>query len=88
MSIVINGFNKNNNFVKNVSKDELKVGDIIKSSQYSSNMQVIAILDKCFNYVNCKANSKIIRSTFVLGLRKRRTLSTERSYSEYGGDVH
>ena len=33
---------------------DLKVGDIIKSSQYSSNMQVIAILDKCFNYVNCK----------------------------------
>ena len=33
---------------------DLKVGDIIKSSQYSSNMQVVAILDKCFNYVNCK----------------------------------
>ena len=43
--------------------------------------------NKSFNYVNCKANSKIIRSTFVLGLRKRRTLSTERSYSEYDGNV-
>ena len=32
----------------------LKVGDIIKSSQYSSNMQVIAVLDKCYKYVNCK----------------------------------
>ena len=32
----------------------LKVGDIIKSSQYSSNMQVTAVLDKCYKYVNCK----------------------------------
>lgn len=32
----------------------LKVGDIIKSSQYSSNMQVVSVLDKCYRYVNCK----------------------------------
>ena len=32
----------------------LKVGDIIKSSQYSSNMQITAVLDKCYKYVNCK----------------------------------
>lgn len=33
---------------------DLSVGDMIKSSQYSSNMQVVNILDKCYKYVNCK----------------------------------
>ena len=36
------------------TNSDLKVGDIIKSSQYSSNMQVISVLDKCYRYVNCK----------------------------------
>lgn len=36
------------------TNSELKVGDMIKSSQYSSNMQVVNILDKCYNFVNCK----------------------------------
>ena len=36
------------------TNSDLKVGDIIKSSQYSSNMQVVSVLDKCYKYVNCK----------------------------------
>ena len=36
------------------TNSDLKVGDIIKSSQYSSNMQVVSVLDKCYRYVNCK----------------------------------
>ena len=36
------------------TESDLKVGDIIKSSQYSSNMQITAVLDKCYRYVNCK----------------------------------
>ena len=36
------------------TESDLKVGDIIKSSQYSSNMQITAVLDKCYKYVNCK----------------------------------
>lgn len=36
------------------TESDLKVGDIIKSSQYSSNMQITSVLDKCYKYVNCK----------------------------------
>ena len=36
------------------TESDLKVGDIIKSSQYSSNMQIIAVSNICYRYVNCK----------------------------------
>ena len=37
------------------TNSDLKVGDIIKSSQYSSNMQVVSVLYKCYIFVNCKS---------------------------------
>ena len=36
------------------TESDLKVGDIIKSSQYSLNMQITAVSNICYRYVNCK----------------------------------
>ena len=64
----------------------LKVGDIIKSSQYSSNMQVVSVLDKCYRYVNCKtgdlsmecnsANCFVIRELVIQDKEENRIYGT------------
>lgn len=34
------------------SSDDLKVGDMIKSPQYTTNMQVVKVLDESYKYFN------------------------------------
>lgn len=69
------------------TNSEVVVGDMIKSPQYSSNMQIVGILDKCYKYVNCKTGDLSMECTSTNCFEIRELVIREQEESKVYGTL-